>query len=198
MLLTLAACATTPIPVFAQEDPAADFRAAHEQFAAGHPREAANTLIRSTLYIRQQVGRSRDEVVGMQLLNAESDLEKLAASMRDGRSSSLKAVDGELIRIDRLLAHHHVQMAIGAIGKRGEEPGAIARDITRGAFHFERTFTIDGRAPATEIAALLTDVRTLAREIESTKLVPRTAVATLTVFERQVAGTTAVAIGLHQ
>jgi hypothetical protein len=191
-LLLLAACAITPVAVAAQDDLSADFRAAHEQYAAGQPRQAANTLLRSTLYIRQQVGRSTDEVVGMQLLNAESELEKLAFAMREGRGGSLERVDAALVRIDRLLAQHHVQTARGAIGKRGEDATLIARDIQRGVFHFERTFTLVGGAPAGDAMTVLADVRALAGEIDRTRTIPKTAVATLTVFERQILGTTVV------
>jgi hypothetical protein len=193
VFLMFASCAMTPIPVYPQEEPVADFRVAQEQFAAGQTRQAANTLLRSTLYIRQQVGRSKDEVVGMQLLDAEAALEKLAIAIREGRAGSAKTVVAALVRIDRLLAHHHVQMATGALSKpRTEELPVIARDIRRSAYHYERSFTLDSKAPAPEVMVLLTDVRTLAGEIESTQLVPKHASATLLVFERQLTGATII------
>jgi hypothetical protein len=194
-LLALATWAMSPLTVTAQDDPAAEFKAAHDQFAAGQLRPAANTLVRSTLYIRQQVGRSKDEVVGMQLLNAESELEQLATALRAGREMSLKAFDAELTRIDKLLAQHFVQMAVGAMAHpRGDDFPVIAKDIRRGAFHFERTFTLGGRVPGADVATLLTDVRTLAADIESSRSIPKSAAATLAVLEKQVTGAAVMAV----
>jgi hypothetical protein len=189
------ACVMAPTALAAQDEPAADFKTAHEQFAAGQLRPAANTLLRATLYIRQQVGRSRDEVLGMQLLNAEGAIEKLALGLRDGRTMSVKAFDQELIRVDRLLAQHHVQLAMGAIAHpRVDDCPVIAKDIRKGAFHYERTITLDGRTPAAEIVTLLTDVHRLATEIETTRAVPKTAAATLAVLDRQITGTAVMAV----
>lgn len=196
----LAACLFVPLTATvsiaqAQDEPAAEFKTAHEQFSAGQLRPAANTLLRATLYIRQQVGRSRDEVVGMQLLNAESEIEKLALGLREGRTVSVKVFDQTLIGVDRLLARHYVQMAAGAIAHpRADDLPVAARDIRRGAFHYERTITLDGHAVPAEIATLLSDVRTLAGEIESTKMVPKTAAATLAVLEKQITGTAVMAV----
>lgn len=194
----LATCLLVPLTVpvaQAQDEPAAEFKTAHEQFAAGQLRPAANTLLRATLYIRQQVGRSRDEVVGMQLLNAESELEKLALGLREGRTMSVKAFDQTLIRVDRLLAQHYVQLAVGAIAHpRADDLPVVAKDIRKGAFHYERTITLDGRAVPTEIVTLLTDVRSLAGEIETTRMVPKTAAATLAVLEKQISGTAVMAV----
>jgi|APMI01.1.fsa_nt_gi hypothetical protein len=193
--LLLALAAITPRVLLAQDEIAADFTAAHAQFASGQVRPAANTLIRSTLYVRQQVGRSKDEVVGMQLLSAESDLEKLAGALRGGREMTLKAFDAELQRVDRLLAQHFVQMAVGAIAHpRTEDSPLIAKDIRRGAFHYERTITLDGRTPAADIATLLSDVRTLATDIETTRSIPKSAAVTLAVFEKQITGAAVMAV----
>ncbi|MBY0491123.1 MAG: hypothetical protein K2R93_14875 [Gemmatimonadaceae bacterium] len=195
MVALATACVVTPTALAAQDEPTADFKAAHEQFAAGQLRPAANTLLRATLYIRQQVGRSRDETTGMQLLNAEGAIEKLALGLREGRTMSVKAFDQELVRVDRLLAQHYVQMAVGAIAHpKANDCPVIARDIRQGAFHYERTITLDGRSPLPEVATLLTDVRTLATEIESTKAVPKTAAATLAVLDRQISGATVMAV----
>lgn len=197
-LLALAMLAWPARDVFGQNEPSADFKTVRDQFVAGQLRPAANTLLRSTLYIRQQVGRSKDEVVGMQLLTIESELEQLALTLRSGREVSLRALETELQRADRLLAQHYVQMATAALAHpRADDLPILVKDMGRSAFHYERVFTLTGRAVGAEVTTLLTEVRTLAADIERLHAIPKSAAATLALFEKQITGATVVAVSLR-
>ncbi|MBL0171091.1 MAG: hypothetical protein IPP90_10220 [Gemmatimonadaceae bacterium] len=184
----------SPVALRAQ-DAGADFAKARQQFVAGQPRPAAQTLLVASLHVRQEVGRSKDEVVGMRLLDAEGQLEKMAAGIRTGAVSSVKTLDQSLSRIDRLLAQHHLQLASAVIAKpHDNELPMVARDVDRAAFHFERSITLDGHALAADQTAAVTDARALAKEIEGSKSLPKTAATVVAALERLVVGTTVVAV----
>lgn len=197
--LALLTLATVPRVAQAQDEPpVADFVSVREQFVAGQTRQAAQTLLRSTLYIRHQVGRSRDEVVGMQLLAAESQLEKLASALGAGRSTGLKGLEQALTQVDRVLALHYVQVATASLirPRDGEIPG-IARDMQRGALHFERSYTLDGRLPPEAARTVLADVRSVATEMESTRKIPNSTKAVLTAFTQQLTGVAVMAVSVR-
>ena len=142
----LAALILAPLMLPAQET-SAEFLKARQEFVAGQLRPAANTLLMASVHVRQEVGRSHDEVVGMKLLDAEGDLEKLASALRSGSVASVKTLDQKLTAIDRLLAQHHLQRASEVIAKpHVDEMPMLARDVDRAAFHFERSITLDGHA----------------------------------------------------
>jgi hypothetical protein len=185
-----------PMSAVAQDEPPmADFATVREQFVDGQTRLAAQTLLRSTLYIRHQVGRSKDEVVGMQLLTTEGQLEKLASAMGNGRSTGLRDLERALVQADRLLALHFVQTAgFALVRPRVDELPGVARDMKRGAAHFERSFTLVGKAVASEAAVLLADVRSVATEMETTRRVPSNTKTVLAAFERQLTGVAVLAV----
>lgn len=181
-----------------EEPPVADFSGAREQFIAGDTRQAAQTLLRSTLYIRHQVGRSRDEVVGMQLLAAEGQLEKLAAGLGNGRSTGLKGLEQALTQVDRLLALHYAQVATASLVRpRAGDIPVIARDMQRGALHFERSFTLDGRVPPADARTVLADLRSVAKDIETTKGIPANTKTVLAAFTQQLTGTAVMAVSIR-
>jgi len=192
LLLMPASAATQSGP------PVADFVSIREQFISGQTRLAAQLLLQSTLYIRHQVGRSNDEVVGMQLLAAESQLEKLANTVGNGRPTSLRALEQALTQVDRLLAQHYVQTATALLvrPREGDVP-VIASDMQRGALHFERSFTLDGRAPSSDAKVILADVRSVAMDMERTRRVPENTKAVLAAFKQQLTGTAVMAVSLR-
>jgi len=196
---TLALGWVMPVSAMAQDEPPmADFPTVREQFVDGQARLAAQTLLRSTLYIRHQVGRSRDEVVGMQLLTAEGQLEKLASTLGNGRGTTLRDLEQTLAQVDRLLALHFVQTAGAALlhPRAGELPG-VTRDMTRGAAHFERSFTLVGRTVGPEVAMMLADVRSVATEMETTRRIPSNTKTVLAAFEKQLTGVTVMAVSVR-
>lgn len=183
----------TPLALRAQESNA-DFRTARQQFLAGQPRQVAQTLLVASLAVRQEIGRSRDETVGMKLIEAEGQLEKLAASVKAGAVTGVKILDRSLKDVDRVLALHHLQLAGEAIAKpRMADLTVLAKDVDQAAFHYERSVTLDGSALAGEQAAVTADARTLAKQIGSTKEIPKEAAVVLAALERLVLGTTVVA-----
>ncbi len=194
MLVALAAMAViAPVALRAQDDDI-DFATARKQFVAGQPRVAANTLLQSSLGVRQQVGRCRDDAIGAQLVDAESRLEKLAMSLRAGQVNGVKALDQTLKHIDHVMALHHLTMATAAIAHpRPDNIPVAARDLERAAFHFERSLVIDGTKLTAEQVALLGDVRKLVKGIEESQKFPSDAGAVTKLFETQLASTTVAA-----
>ncbi|WP_461412276.1 hypothetical protein [Gemmatimonas sp.] len=178
--------------------PVADFVSVREQFIGGQTRLAAQLLLQSTLYIRHQVGRSNDEVVGMQLLAAESQLEKLANAVGNGRPTSVRALEQALMQVDRLLALHYVQSASAMLVRpRDGDLPVIANDMQRGALHFERSFTLDGRAPPSDASVVLADVRSVATAVERSHRIPENAKAVLAAFKQQLTGSAVLAVSLR-
>ncbi|MDP1891448.1 MAG: hypothetical protein Q8K55_11210 [Gemmatimonadaceae bacterium] len=178
----------TPATLRSQEEDI-DFAKARREYVAGQPRAAANSLLMASLGVRQQVGRCRDEVVGAELLNAESNLEKLANALRAGTVKDVKALDAELTKIDLFLAHHHLLLVKEVVKRpRADNIPTAARDLDRLAYHFERSFTLSGKKPNDEQAAAIADAQKLAKEIETSNAMPGTASATLALIEKQVVG----------
>ena len=184
-LAIIALAVAAPVMACAQDEPSADFREARELFVAGHPRQAANLLLMSSLYLRQQVGRNHEEATRMKLLDAESQVEKLGYAVRAGSIASVRTLDRTAMAIDRLLAQHHVQMVSWAIAHpRDPEMPMAAHDMDRAAFHFERALTLDGTPLPPEPAAALADARALAREIAEAKAMPTRAPQVVATLER--------------
>jgi len=184
-----------PVATRAQES-SADFAKARQQFVAGQGRAAAQTLLVSSVHVRQQLGRSHDEVVGMALLDAEGRLEKLASAIRAGTITGVKTLDQSLTSIDRLLAQHHLQMASALIKRPSvEEIPVLGQDVDRAAFHFERSITLDGRTLIAEQTTAVSDARALAKEIATTNSIPKSAADVVAALERQVLMVGVVAVG---
>jgi len=181
-----------PATLRAQE-PEADFVKARQQFVAGQPRAAAQTLVISSLAVRQQVGRCRAEDVGTRLMDAEAALEKLASALQKGTVTSVKTLDQQLMQIDRVLAQHHIQLASALMARpRPSDIPVMAADINRAAFHFERSVTLDGHALAGEQASMVADVRALVKTIEATSALPQGAAAVVAAFEKMLGGNAVV------
>ncbi len=169
------------------QDEDIDFAKARKEFVQGQARVAANTLVMSSLGVRQQVGRCRDETVGAELLEAESNLEKIAANLRAGTVKDVKTLDQELSKIDRSLAHHHLLLVQGVIARpRPDNIPTAAHDLDRAAFHFERSVTLDGAKLSAEQATGLADIRKLEKDIETTNAIPGSASVTVSSFLRLV------------
>lgn len=194
MFVAFAALAvTTPVALRAQQT-SADFPKARQEFLAGQARQASQTLLLASLHLRQQVGRSHDEVVGMRLLDAEGQLEKLAAGLKSGSISSVKTLDQSLTQIDRLLAQHHLQLASEGIAKPyADVVPVVASDVERAAFHFERSITLDGHTLVPDQTAAVSDARTLAKDIADTRVIPKSAAGVVASLQRQVLGLAVVA-----
>lgn len=174
-----------PAAIRAQQDDDIDFLKARKEFVAGQPRATANTLLASSLGVRQQVGRCRDETVGVQLLDAESSLEKLAAALRSGTVKDVKTLDAALTKIDRSLAHHHLLLVQAVFARpRADNIPTAPRDLERTAHHFERAITLSGAKLTPEQKAVSDGLRKLAAEIEKSNAVPSTAAAELKEFEK--------------
>lgn len=173
-----------PATLRAQEEDI-DFTKARKEFVAGQPRATANTLITSSLGVRQQVGRCRDETVGTELLEAESNLEKLATALRAGTIKDVKALDAQLTKIDRALAHHHLLLVQAVLVRpRADNIPLAARDLDRLAFHYERSVTFDGTKLTAEQAAAIANVRKLGKEVEANNTMPASTAAALKEFEK--------------
>lgn len=171
-----------PLAAPAQENDA-NFPKARKEFVAGQPRAAANTLLQASLAVREQVGRCRDEGVGVQLMEAESQLEKLAAALRAGSVTSVKTLDAALGKVDRVMALHHLELAVAvAAHPRPDNIPMSARDVERAAFYFERSFTLSGQKPSADQAALLDRARKLSKAIDETNTLPGDAKETLKAF----------------
>lgn len=164
-----------------------DFAKARREFIAGQPRSAANSLLMASLGVRQQVGRCRDQTVGTELLDAESNLEKLANALRAGTVKDVKALDAAFARIDRNLAHHHLLLVKEvAVRPRADNIPTAARDLDRLAYHFERSFTLSGKKPNANQASAIAEAQKLATEIGTTNALPPTLTAALAQIERQI------------
>ncbi len=192
VLVALAALSlATPVALRAQETEA-DFVGARKQLMAGQPRAAAQTLLMSSLHVRQQVGRCRTEDVGSRLIDAESQLEKLAAGVRAG-TVGVKAMEKSLMEIDRVLAQHHLQLAATNMAHpRADDIPVVAQDIDRGAFHFERSITLNGGALVAEQLTAVNDARALVKEIETSRAIPKGAVAVVAALEKMVVASATV------
>lgn len=177
-----------PATLRAQQEEDIDFVKARKEFLAGQPRVAANTILMSSLGVRQQVGRCRDETVGSELLEAESNLEKLATSLRSGEVKSVKTLDEQMTKIDRALAHHHLLLVKSVIQRpRTDNIPTAARDLDKLAFHFERSITLTGGKLTTDQAAAVANAQQLAKDIEASNAIPGTAGATVALIEKVVA-----------
>ncbi len=194
MFAAFAALLVATPAVLRAQDAEADFVKARQQFVAGQPRAAAQTALIASLHIRNQYGRCRDEDVGTRLLEAEGKLEKLAAALRAGTVGNVKVLDQSLMQIDRILAEHHLQLAKAAMVRpRPEQIPVVAQDIDRGAYHFERSVTLDGHALAAEQATAVANARALVKTIDETKAIPQGATDVVSALERLVSAKSAVA-----
>jgi hypothetical protein len=174
-----------PATLRAQEEDI-DFVKARREFVAGQPRAAANTLVLASLGVRQQVGRCRDETVGTELLNSESNLEKLAGDLRNGSLKDVKVLDAQLTKIDRNLARHHLLLVKAVLQRpRADNIPPTARDLDRLAYHYERSFTLNGKKPNAEQAQAIADAQKLGKDIEATNAIPATAAAVVASIEKQ-------------
>jgi hypothetical protein len=182
-----------PATLRAQEEDI-DFAKARREFVAGQPRVAANSLLMASLGVRQQVGRCRDEMVGTELLTAESNLEKLAGDLRSGTVKDVKALDEQLTKVDHALAHHHLLLVKDVLKRpRADNIPTAIRDLDRLAYHFERSLTLSGKKPSAEQAQAVADARKLSKDIEASNTIPASANATLLLIEKQVLGAEAPA-----
>lgn len=193
VFLALAALAVaTPAALRAQENEA-DFVRARQQLVAGQSRAAGQTLLFASAHVRQQVGRCRDADVGSRLMEAESQLDKLAASLRAGTVTSVKSLEKSLTQIDLLLAQHHLLLAMANMERpRPNDVPVVAQDIDRGTFHYERSVTLSGGKLTTEQVAAVTDARALVKEIEDTSAIPKRAAVVVAALERLVVGASTV------
>jgi hypothetical protein len=174
----------TPATLRAQEEDI-DFGKARREFVAGQPRAAANSLLMASLGVRAQVGRCRDETVGSDLLNSESSLEKLATDLRAGTVKDVKTLDAAFAKIDRALARHHLLLVKDVLKRpRADNIPTAARDLDRLAYHFERSFTLNGKKPDTDQAAAIATALTLSKAIEASNAMPATAVADVQAIEK--------------
>ena len=184
-LAIIALAVAAPLMVRAQDEPSAEFREARELFVAGHPRQAANLFLMSSLYLRQQVGRNHEEVTRMKLLDAESQVEKLGYALRAGSIGSVRTIDRTAMAVDRLLAQHYVQMVSWVIDHpRDPDMPLAAHDMDRAAFHFERALTLDGTPLPADPAAAIAEARSLAKEIAETKALPGRTTQVVATLER--------------
>jgi len=133
-------------------------------------------------------------MVGTQLVDAESQLEKLATALRNGQVASVKVLDGQLTHIDRVLAQHHLTLTATALAHpRTDNVPVAARDLDRAAFYFERSVTLDGRKLTSEQAAMVTDARKMVKAIEESQKFPGEAGALVKLFEAALAASTEAA-----
>ena len=189
VFLALAALVVAAPATLRGQEEDIDFAKARREFVAGQPRAAANSLLMASLGVRQQVGRCRDEVIGSELLSAESNLEKLANALRAGSVKDVKTLDEELTKIDRYLAQHHLLLVKEVVKRpRPDNIPTSVRDLDRLAYHFERSFTLSGKKPNEEQAAAIAEAQKLAKEIETSNAIPGTASASLALIEKQVLG----------
>lgn len=187
LFITLAAVAVSVPAIGRAQNEEIDFARARQQFVAGQAKTAANTLLMSSLGVRQQLGRCRDEGVGAELLSAEAELEKLANGLRNGTVTSVKALDQTLNHIDRVLAQHHLQLVVPTVQHpRADNVPVASHDLTRLAFHFERSLTLGGGKPTSEQTAAINDARKLAADIDKANAIPSGAVAIIKSIEAQV------------
>jgi hypothetical protein len=199
MLVSLAALVVAAPIVLRAQETSAEFQKARQQYIAGEARPAAQTLLIASLHLRQQVGRSKDETVGMRLLDAEGQLEKLAAALKAGTVTSVRTLDLTLTAIDRLLAQHHLQMVNLVIAKpRADDVPVAVRDLDRAAFHYERSITLNGGRIASEQAVALADARALSKEMDVTRAVPKTAAGIVATLERHVLGISVITAAQQQ
>jgi len=188
MFVALAAVLVVAPATLRAQDQDIDFVKARKEFLAGQPRAAANTILMSSLGVRQQVGRCRDETVGTELLEAESNLEKLATALRAGEIKNVKALDEQMVKIDRALAHHHLLLVKSVVQRpRADNIPTAAHDLDLLAYHFERSFTLVGGKPNVDQAAAIASAQQLAKEIETANAIPGTAGATIASIEKVVA-----------
>jgi hypothetical protein len=188
LVAALAALAViAPAALRAQEGDI-DFGKARKEFISGQTRIAANTLLEASLGVRQQVGRCRDEVVGAELLEAESHLEKIANDLRAGTLKDVKVLDQAMSKIDRALAHHHLLVIqTHLVHLRPDNIPSVAQDLDRAAYHFERSVTLNGGKLRAEQATAVADIRKLGQEIETKNAIPSSASAIVTSFLKMVA-----------
>lgn len=165
-----------------------DFTKARREFIAGQTRAAANTILMSSLGVRQQIGRCRDETVGTELLDAEQELEKLSSDLRAGTVKDVKVLDAEMSKIDRALARHHLLLVKSVLQRpRPDNIPTAANDLNKLAFHYERSVTLRGGKLSPEQAAVMAEAQQLAKDIDTTNAIPASAGATVASIERVIA-----------
>ena len=83
---------------------------------------------------------------------------------------------------------------------RRESPDAVQtvssvvrRNAPELAFHFERSITLDGRVLGEEQATAVSNARTLAKEIEDNRLVPKSASSVVAALQKHVLASSVVA-----
>ena len=164
LLVTGTSGAATPIG--AQELPGADLPQARSQFQRQEPRAAAATVRVAAAFVRQQLDRCRDEAIGMELLAAESRLERLADRLRAGQVGSVRGLDTVFAAVDRTLARHHWKLAATTwASPRQGTPALLGRDLSAAAGYLERALMAE-RGEVDAVAALaITEARRVAARI---------------------------------
>jgi hypothetical protein len=97
----------------------------------------------------------------------------------------VKTLDAAFAKIDRALARHHLLLVKDVLKRpRADNIPTAARDLDRLAYHFERSFTLNGKKPDTDQAAAIATALTLSKAIEASNAMPATAVADVQAIEK--------------
>ena len=172
--LSCVALLAAAAPTRAQPTYSADFPAVRRLFVDHEAGRAAYTLSLASAYVRQEMGRSRDENVGLRLMDAESRLDQLVARLRAKADVALPTLDSAFAQTDRLLAEHHWRQASWGlkvpkdIARRtvGEDIGAAAKFLTQ-------SFRFTGREPDAGTTLAIDEARRVAEAILSTDVLPK-------------------------
>jgi hypothetical protein len=166
--------ATAPRAALAQTAASADFTAAHRLVVDQQFMRAAQAVGAASVYVRQELGRSRDEGVGLRLMSAESRLDGLVARLRASRAPAIASLDSVFADTDLLLAEHHWQMARWElVDRRNATRLSVGEDLGAAARFFARSFPFVGREPEPEVARAIADARRVAGEIVATDALPK-------------------------
>ena len=187
--------ATTPRVAFPQDGPTADFLTARRLVAEQQFGRAAYALGAASVYVRQEIGRSRDESVGMRLMDAESRLDGLVARVRASHAPSAASLDSVFAQTDRLLAEHHWRLAGWELANlRSASRASLGQDLGAAASHFARSFRFANQEPSAAAAQAIADARRVADTIASTDAVPKETASVLEALGRQIVPAVVIAI----
>jgi len=152
----------------------ADFTAAHRFVVDHQDMRAAQALGVASVYVRQELGRSHDESVGVRLMGAERRLDGLVARLRASRAPAIVSLDSVFADIDALLAEHHWRMARWELtDRRNATRASVGEDLDAAARFFARSFTFLGREPEPDAARAIADARRVAGQIAATDVLPK-------------------------
>ena len=194
-LVPIVAAALAATSLTAQTTYTADFPAVRRLFLDQQQPRAAYTLSVASAYVRQELGRSRDETVGARLVGAEDRLDELVARLRASGVGSVTTLDSAFTQTDMLLAEHHWRLAAWELANpRSASRQMVGEDLGHAATFFAQSFTFAGREPAPAAAAAIAEAKRVSGVIATTDAIPKETAQVLDALGKLIVPVATVAI----